>query len=182
MIAQEEERGTAIAIEERTLQPNIPRGEMDLMDSQDVARQTKVEHELLQHLIQGLQATVAWQMPEPDASRKLSTLRFIGQSFQRHLEHLLAIEEYEGYMGLVQQSSPRLGRTIDALKTQHEHFRTEAPRIVLRLERLSNTDLAGLGQVCDDLLTLLGQIEEHNRKEMALIQEAFKQDEGGGEG
>jgi hypothetical protein len=152
------------------------------MDRHDVARQTKVEHELLQHLIQGLRATVAWQVPGPDASRKLSTLRFIGQSFQRHLEHLLAVEEYECYMGLVLQSTPRLGRSIDALKAQHEHFRTEAPRIVLRLERLSNTDLIALSQVCDDLLALLGQIEEHNRKEMALIQEAFKQDEGGGEG
>jgi hypothetical protein len=152
------------------------------MDRQDVARQTKVEHELLQYLIQGLRATAAWPVPGPDAARKLSTLRFIGQSFQRHLEHLLAAEEYDGCMGLVQESAPRLGRAVDALKAQHEHFRTEARRIVLRLERLSNTDPAALDQVCADLLALLGQIEEHNRKEMALLQEAFKQDEGGGEG
>jgi hypothetical protein len=152
------------------------------MDRQDVARQTKVEHELLQHLIEGLRATAAWPVPGADPSRKLSTLRFIGQSFQRHLEHLLAVEEYDGYLGLVQAATPRLGRAIDALRAQHEHFRTEAPRIVLRLERLSATDRDALGQVCDDLLALLGQVEEHNRREIALLQEAFEQDEGGGEG
>jgi hypothetical protein len=35
----------------------------------------------------------------PDASRKLSTLRFITGSFQRHLERLLALEEYGGASG-----------------------------------------------------------------------------------
>jgi hypothetical protein len=152
------------------------------MDRQDVARQTKVEHELLRHLIEGLRATVAWPVPGPDASRKLSTLRFIAQSFQRHLERLLAVEEYEGYMGLVREASPRLSRAADALRAEHEPFRTEAGRVVLRLERLPGTDPAALGRVCDDLLALLGRIEQHSRKEMALLQEAFGQDEGGGEG
>jgi hypothetical protein len=39
--------------------------------------------------------------------------------------------------------------------------------------------VAALGKLCDDLLVLLGKIEEHNGKETALLQEAFKQDEGG---
>jgi hemerythrin-like domain-containing protein len=152
------------------------------MDRHNVAQQMQVEHGLLQNLIQGLRSTVAWQVPGPDASRKLSTLRFIAQSFQRHLERLLAMEEYDGYMGLVRASCPRLGRATDALKAEHEDFRTEARRIAQRLERLPSTDLAALGQVCADLLALLGQVEGHSRKEMALLQEAFAQDERGGEG
>jgi hypothetical protein len=32
------------------------------------------------------------------------------------------------------------------------------------------------------LLALLAQIESHSEKEMALVHEAFGQDEGGGEG
>ncbi|HEV3259793.1 MAG TPA: hypothetical protein VG013_23195 [Gemmataceae bacterium] len=152
------------------------------MDRHDVAQQMQVEHGLLQYLIQGLRATVAWQVPGPDASRKLSTLRFIAESFQRHLERLLATEEYDGYMGLVRASSPRLGRATDALRAEHEGLRTEARRVAQRLERLPNTDLAALGQVCADLLALLGQVEGHSKKEMDLVQEAFEQDEGGGEG
>src|SRR6516225_3134524 len=149
---------------------------------QDVARQMQVEHGLLQHLIQGLRAAAAWPVPGPDASRKLSTLRFVAGSFQRHLERLLALEEYEGYMGLVQASSPRLGRTADSLRVEHEHFRSEAGRVAQRLERLAGSDPEAMERVCADLLALLAQIESHSEKEMALVHEAFGQDEGGGEG
>jgi hypothetical protein len=152
------------------------------MDRQDVAQQMQVEHGLLQHLMQGLRATVAWEVPGADASRKLSTLCFIAQMFQRHLERLLAMEEYDGYMGLVRASCPRLGRATDALRAEHESFRTEARRIAQRLEWLPGTDLAALDQAGADVLALLGQVEAHSGKEMALLQEALEQDEGGGEG
>jgi len=152
------------------------------MDRHEVTQQMKVEHGLLQYLIEGLRAAVAWQVPGPDASRKVSSMRFIAESFQRHLERLLALEEYDGYMEVVRASCPRLDRVIDNLRSEHERFRTEARRIVHRLERLPGTNPAGLGQVCTDLLALLGQIEGHSQKEMALVQEAFEQDEGGGEG
>ena len=152
------------------------------MDSHEVAQQMRVEHGLLQQLIQGLRATAAWPVPGPDASRKLSTLRFVAGSFQRHLERLLALEEYDGYMGLVQASSPRLGRTADALRVEHEHFRSEAGRVAQRLERLAGSDPEAMERVCADLLALLAQIESHSEKEMALVHEAFGQDEGGGEG
>jgi hypothetical protein len=149
------------------------------MDSHDVTAQTRVEHELLHHLIGGLRSTAAWRVQEPDASRKLSTLRFIAQSFQRHLERLLTLEEYDGYMGLMKDSAPRLGRATDTLRSEHEQFRTEARRIVQQLDRLPATDLPALGQTCDDLLTLVTRIEEHSRKEITLIQETFGRDEGG---
>ena len=152
------------------------------MDSHEVAQQMQVEHGLLQHLIQGLRATAAWPVPGPDASRKLSTLRFVAGSFQRHLERLLALEEYDGYMGLVRATSPRLGRAADALRVEHERFRSEARRVAQRLERLAGSDPEALERVCADLLALLAQIESHSEEEMALVHEAFGQDEGGGEG
>jgi hypothetical protein len=120
-------------------------------------------------------------VPGPDGSRKLSTLRFVAQSFQRHLEHVLALEEFDGYMDLALASAPWLGRATDALRAEHDLFRTEARRLVQRLERLPATDVAALGKLCDDLLVLLGKIEGHNGKEVALIQEAVGRD-GGGEG
>ena len=149
------------------------------MDRQDVARQNQVEQDMLRHIMEGLRVSAGWQVPGPDGSRKLSTLRFVAQSFQRHLEHVLALEEYDGYMDLVLASAPWLGRATDALRAEHDLFRTEARRLVQRLERLPATDLAALGKLCDDLLVLLGKIEDHNGKEPALLQEAFKQDEGG---
>jgi hypothetical protein len=149
------------------------------VEGQDIARQTQIEHEMLRHLIGGLRAAAGWQVPGPDASRKLSTLRFLAQSFQRHLERLLALEEDDGYMGLALASSPQLARATAALKAEHDRFRVETRRVAQRLESLPAT--ADLGGPCAELLALLGEVEAHSRKEIALIQEAFVQD-GGGEG
>jgi len=151
------------------------------MNSHDVARQTQVEHEMLGHIMEGLRITMSWSLEGPDASRKVSTLRFVSQSFQRHLERLLALEEYDGYMSLALAASPQLGRMTDSLKAEHTQFRIDARKIVQRLERLPATDHATLNETCNQLLALLGRIEEHSRKEIALIQEAFGR-EGGGEG
>ncbi len=147
------------------------------MDGQDVARQTQIEHEMLGHLIGGLRVTAGWQVPGPEAARKLSTLRFLAGSFQRHLERLLALEEGDGYMGLALAASPQLARATAALKAEHDRFRAEARRVVQRLESLPAEE--ALGAACGELLALLADVEAHSRKEVALVQEAFGQDEGG---
>ncbi len=149
------------------------------MDSQDVARQTQVEQELLGHIMQVVRISAGWPVPGPDASRKLSTLRFVTQSFQRHLEHLLTLEEYDGYMDLVKTSAPRLGRLTDSLRSEHDTFRGRTRQLVQRLERLPATDLKALDSLCTELLELLKCVEEHNAKETELIQDAMAQDEGG---
>src|SRR5947209_5865840 len=149
------------------------------MERHDVARQTQVEQEMLGHIMKVLRMSSGWPVPGADASRKLATLRYVAQSFQRHLEHVLTLEEYDGYMDLVLTCAPWLGRATDALRAEHDQFRTEARRLVQRLERLPATDLAGLEKVCGDLLVLLAKIQTHDGKETALIQEAVKRDEGG---
>jgi hypothetical protein len=149
------------------------------MNHQDVARQTQVEQELLGHIMQVVRISAGWPVPGPDASRKLSTLRFVAQSFQRHLEHLLTLEEYDGYMDLVRTCAPRLGRLTDALKSEHDVFRGRTRQCVQRLERIAATDIKALDAVCVDLLDLLKKVEEHNAKETELIQDAMAQDEGG---
>jgi hypothetical protein len=150
------------------------------MDHDDVARQTQVEHQMLQHIMEGVRITVGWQVEGTDATRKLSTLSFMLQSFQRHLERLLALEEHEGYMDLVPANDARLARIANALKGEHQTFRSEAHRFVQRLERMQSTDLDGLAQVCSELLVLLKKIDAHSSKELALLHEAFGQDSGGG--
>ena len=124
------------------------------MDRHDMTEQIREEQELLRHHMEGMRLSTTWQVQGPDASRKLSTLRFVTGSFQRHLERLLALEEDDG-------------------------FRSEARRVVQRLEPLPATDPAALEEVGRELVALLDRIERHNRKEMALLLEAFERDEGG---
>lgn len=83
--------------------------------SQNIAKQTEVENGLLKLLIEGLRSTLSWKVHSSDFSRKLSTVRFIVRSFQGHLDRLFALEEYDGYMDLVNKRSPRLSRTVPGL-------------------------------------------------------------------
>ncbi len=151
------------------------------MSYNDVVQQTAVEQGMLENLMQALRNTMAWQVEGNDSSRKLSTLRFIAQSFQRHLEHLMTLEEYDGYMDLVMASGPHLSRAVQGLRQEHDRFRSAVRQIVQRLERLSAADQDPLAGICDDLRALLEQVDAHDRRERGLWQEAFARD-GGGEG
>src|SRR5262249_7884404 len=149
------------------------------MDRQDIAEQTRVEQELLRHVMEGLRLSATWQVRGPDASRKLSTLRFVTGSFQRHLERLLALEEDDGFLGQVPACAPRLARATAALRAGPDGSRPEPRRVVQRLEPLPATDPSALEKLGGELVALLDRIEGHNRKEMALLLEAFERDEGG---
>src|SRR5204863_6543058 len=106
----------------------------------DLAQQTLAEENMFRLLIAGLRQTLAWDVQGTDFARKLSSLRFMAQSFQRHLGHLLALEEYDGYMDLVLQTNQQLGNTVIALKQEHDQFRKEASQIVYRFENVSPAD------------------------------------------
>jgi hypothetical protein len=151
---------------------------MSLHTGSDAAQQTLVENDLLQHLVDGLRSTLAWQV-EGDVLRKLSTLRFIAQCFQRHLERMMALEEHDGYMDEVALLSPRLARRVDVLRGEHGRLREGARRTVVRLEQVEPTDGPEFAAVCADLAVLVDEVEKHSRKEVALVQEAFARDSGG---
>jgi hypothetical protein len=67
------------------------------MAPQDITQQTLLEQGMLYHLTDALRSVIDWKLHGADLSRKLSTLRFIAQSFQRHLERVMALEEYDGW-------------------------------------------------------------------------------------
>jgi hypothetical protein len=145
----------------------------------DLAQQTLAEHNVLTLLIEGMRNTLAWKVEGTDFARKLSTLRFITQSFQRHLEHVLTLEEDGGYMDLVLQTRPHQGNNVNALKQEHQQFRKEASHIVHRFENVPPTDGGSFSRTCGELVDLLKKLDAHNKKELKLMREAFHQDEGG---
>jgi hypothetical protein len=146
---------------------------------QGIAQQTVLENALLKLLVEGLRSVLAWKVPNNDFSRKLSSVRFITQSFKSHLERLMALEEYDGYMVRLKKKAPQLTRAVSDLKQEHESFRTGIRRILHGLDHLASTDNATFANLCDELLTLLKDLDEHSKKETDLYHEAFEQVEGG---
>jgi uncharacterized membrane protein YccC len=149
------------------------------MHTHHVEQQAMVEHAMLKHICNALRVTLDWKVEGDDLSRHLSSLRFVSQSLQRHLDRMMALEECDGYMDEVVEASPHLAEKVATLKQDHERFRHAVRRIVSRLERLSPTDLSAFGKTCDALRDLLGRLDEHSATETAVIQEAYLQDEGG---
>ena len=145
-------------------------------------QQAAVEHEALRHIIGALRTVLDWKPSGNDVSRKLSSLRFIIQSFQRHLERLMALKEQDGYMTEAVAEKPNLAAKVDALLADHDHFEESMHRLILKLEHISATDKTNFDAVCLDLEELLVKLDDHHRREADLMQEAFLRDVGGDNG
>ena len=149
------------------------------MDHHAIPQQVLVEHQTLAYVTSALRATMGWKYQGTDLSRKLASLRFVGQSFQRHLKHLMELEEENGYMAVVLADRPELTDEVEALRQEHDQFRKRLNRILSRLRRVEPTDHAAFTKISDDLTALLEHLDEHSRKEIDLLQHALLEDEGG---
>jgi hypothetical protein len=147
----------------------------------DLGEQIRVENGMLKNLMEGLRATLAWKVQGTEDSRKLSTLRFIAHSFQRHMERLMTLEECDGYMDSVLERNPGLRRKVDALRNEHDIFRKGIREIIQDMEHVSPSDGASFLGSCDDLGALLKKLDEHDEKEVDVFQEAFEREEGWGD-
>ena len=151
------------------------------MANNSIAEQMVVEHKMLKSIVEGLRQAIGLK-PEGDTfARKLHTIHFIALSLQRHLDHLLTLEECDGYMDAVVNLCPQLGRQVDTLRQEHDQFRKASRQVVHGLETVAPTDQKTFRNVCDEALALLNKLDDHTRNEVGLVQEAFGRD-GGGEG
>ena len=149
------------------------------MANNSITEQMVVEHKMLKSIVEGLRQAIGLK-PEGDSfARKLHTIHFIALSLQRHLEHLLTLEECDGYMDAVVQHCPQLGKRIDALRQEHDQFRKASRQVVHGLQTVAPTDQTTFRNVCDEALALLKKLDDHTRKEADLVQEAFDRDSGG---
>jgi hypothetical protein len=144
-----------------------------------ISEQVLVEHKILAHIENALRATLDWKYHGADLARKIESLRFVGESLQRHLEHLTGLEEHDGYMSMILESNPELHDQVEALRLEHGQFRNDIGRILTRLNLVQHTDHLTLAKISEELLALLKTLDEHSHKETALIQHALLMDEGG---
>jgi hemerythrin-like domain-containing protein len=150
-----------------------------MLTTHDTASASWMEHRILDHIKQALRVTLDWHTPDVSMTRKLSSVQFTANSFQRHLERVMSIEEEGGYMSVIGEMKPFLQECIDRLGGDHERFRTRLQRLLPALDGLAEWDEARFHEVCDDLRALLDDIDEHDAKEISLLQEALLFDVGG---
>lgn len=143
------------------------------MDPKTIAKKTLFEHDMLSQIGKALDVVLHWAVEGDDASRKLSSVRFISQSLHWHLERLMALENSEGYSSAVEEAHPDLSKEarVAALRHEHDDFRAAMERLMPPLDEVSARDLATFDRLCSELSRLLEALETHLRKEELLLPE-----------
>jgi hypothetical protein len=111
--------------------------------------------------------------------RKLSSLQFTIKSFKRHLERVISIEEEGGYMNEVVDAKPYFQNRIDQLEGDHFRFRERLRKLLPELNDIKEWEEPRFDQVCNDLRELLDDVDQHDFREVELLQESLLMDDGG---
>jgi hemerythrin-like domain-containing protein len=138
-----------------------------------------MEHQIFEHIKQALLVTLNWQAPVVSMPRKLSSLQFTIKSFQRHFDRVLSIEEEGGYMSGVAETKPYFQERIDRLAREHSRFRDRLRKLMPQLNDIKEWEEPRFDQLCADLRTLISDVDRHNARENALLQESMLMDDGG---
>ncbi|MEQ8789340.1 MAG: hypothetical protein RIC55_23805 [Pirellulaceae bacterium] len=149
------------------------------MNHKLIVAQTQTETEALEHVTRALETAIAWVVEGDDLARKLSSVRFATELFQRQTERVFALEEFDGYMDTIRRSHPEFTDQVEEFKCEHEAFRAEVRKLALRLDRASPADVPNLDAVCAELGGVIQRILEHNRRESKLLVESLQRDTGG---
>jgi hemerythrin-like domain-containing protein len=140
-----------------------------------ISQQMLLEHEILARLSDALRTAIGWSH-HGGVSRKLESLQFLTESFQRHLERMLDLEEQGGYLELVGESHPAREAELNGFRAEHDRFRQEVQDVLQSIAGLGDSpgqdDLLPL---LDQITSLVDQVDAHNKREMCFLQEIVLQ-------
>ena len=151
----------------------------NIAEAQEITKQIEVEVALLINIEQAFRIALDWKTDHRGNIRKLSTLRFVSRSFERHLSRVRALSDYGGYMHLVTDIKPHLGKEVVELKTLRDDLQAHLERMMLRMDHVCLTDDSAFEGLCVELEDYLKDLAFHAQHEMELLQKCFAEDEGG---
>jgi hypothetical protein len=150
-----------------------------LAESHEIAKQIEVELALLVNIEQAFRIALDWNTDGLGNVRKLSTLRFVTRSFERHLARIRMLSEYGGYMHLVTDTKPHLASAVHGLKKLRDDLQAHLEQMMLRLEHISPNESVAFAELCAELEHYLKDLSAHGQKELELLQQSFAQEDGG---
>lgn len=144
-----------------------------------VAKQAILELDIIGHAREALTAVTQADFHETQLIRKLDALRFVLESFQRHVERLFTLEEQSGYIPALSESHPHLSSTIERLQRQHRGLTRSIQQLVTRVESISPSSSMEFAALCKDISRMTNEFVAHTHAETLLLQDAYDQDTGG---
>jgi len=152
---------------------------MDGAGAREIARQARVELEMLLCIEAALRSALPWIAEDRGSNRKLSTLRFHTGSFERHLTRVQALADHGGYLRVITDANPDFSAQVADLRAQCANLHDRLACIIVRLDDIAGDDDEALKGLCADLECLLDDLKTHGRTECALLQESFMREVGG---
>ena len=135
-----------------------------------ISQQMLLEHEVVARVADALRTAIGWGH-HAGAAQKLDSIRFLAESFQRHVERMLDLEEHGGYLELLGRSHPQLGSELDRLLREHDEFRRGIEHVLGEMQGFDASNPVELDTILDELTSLLARIDSHNKIEMSMLQE-----------
>ncbi|MCA9258359.1 MAG: hemerythrin domain-containing protein [Planctomycetales bacterium] len=133
--------------------------------------QVHAEHEELRRLISKVRKAIA-----DETSEKRELASHVGELVDLCESHFGA-EESNGYLRDASKTAPQLANRIEAMLSQHESLLEDLE--TLRVLVQSGVDSAAWRRrVEDDFAALAQRLFDHEAGEMALVQEAFAEQNG----
>lgn len=137
------------------------------------------EQQMISRLTDALRVMVEWRAPSISQDRKQSSVRFVLRSFCRHLERLMNFEEQGGYLTGVSEKRPCWESRVIKLRAEHEQLRSRIERLAPEINDADAWRAGRFEAVCGAIRELLDEVEDHDRREVALLQETMLCDVGG---
>ena len=80
---------------------------------------------------------------------------------------------------MVCETRPQFESKVQALRKDHDNFRSRIRQIMPSLERVTAQQPDVFRHICSELLGLVDGVTKHNAKEAALLHDALIRDVGG---
>jgi hypothetical protein len=141
--------------------------------------QFTVENQVLDHVKTALRKTLASDEDRMGLERKVSTVKFVTDSLVRHLIRLLDLEDETEAADPIEELKPHLSEKTSALQFEHEQFRAILGEMKDQVSGISPDNEPHFDAFCRDLLSFLDRLDQHEARELAILQELHNADEGG---
>ena len=136
-----------------------------------LAHETLIEHQIMEHIKEALRLALDARGWPSALGRKLASVRFMADSFERHFLRLLDLEEDGGYMLAECERAPQLSAQVTALREEHTEFRQELDQTLQALRLQAGDDEGRFEGLCRTLQSLLERIDVHDAKEVELLEQ-----------
>jgi len=141
--------------------------------------QFTVENQVLDHVKTALRKTLASDEDRMGLERKVSTVKFVTESLVRHLYRLLDLEDETEAADPIEELKPHLADKASALQFEHGQFRAILREMSDQVRGISSDNEPHFDGFCRDLLAFLDRLDQHEARELAILQELHNADEGG---